>query len=69
MDPAHHFPGNGELPFDRYLAALREVGYESRGGWVNIMSHGCEAWPPEQVTAAVRKSHEHLSRTCGEQQP
>ena len=62
VDPAHHFPGGGELPFDRYLAALRETWYESRGGWINIMSHGCEVWPPEEVTSAVKTSRERLSR-------
>lgn len=61
VDPAHHFPGNGGLPFDRYLAALRDVGYEDRGGFVNIMSHGCEEWPPEEVTVAVRKARGHLA--------
>ena len=30
--------------------------YEDRGGWLNIMSHGCEAWPPEDVSAAVKRS-------------
>lgn len=56
VDPMHHFPGNGNLPFGDYLAALKAVGYDSRGGWLNIMSHGCEAWPPEEVSAAVGRS-------------
>ena len=56
VDPMHHFPGCGQLPFGRYLTALEQVGYGSRGGWLNIMSHGCEAWPPEEVSAAVRRS-------------
>ena len=56
VDPRHHFPGNGQLPFGDYLAALKATGYEDRGGWLNIMSHGCEAWRPEDVSAAVKRS-------------
>jgi len=60
VDPHHHFPGQGRLPFKRFIAALRDVGYEERGGWLNIMSHGCEAWPPRVVSEEVRKSLQWL---------
>lgn len=65
VDPLHHFLGNGSLPFDKYVQALLETGYDQRDGCINIMSHGVEemfksSWPCDRITDEVRDSVEHL---------
>ena len=39
VDPVYHFPGQGKLPFDKYIQTLKKIGYD---GWITIHSHGCE---------------------------
>ena len=65
VDSAHHFPGKGRLPFDKYISALSETGYRQRGSWINIMSHGVEeifksSWSCNRITDEVRCSVEYL---------
>jgi sugar phosphate isomerase/epimerase len=56
----HLIPGDGDLPFSRYLAALEEAGYR---GFGTVELYTCSDAPEE----AGRRSLRYLRRLCGEQ--
>ena len=54
VDPGHHFPGQGKLPFDKYIQTLEKNGYD---GWITILSHNCEIdWPVSEITESTRRA-------------
>ena len=56
----HHIPGHGAMDFPGIFAAIREIGFVDRGGWVTVELYPYETTPEE----AARQARHYLRAHC-----